>query len=102
MKMTILADHSLGGQLNPVSNNYQLRQAITGRSNCYVYTKGTFNITEDILQDLKIKNIKLVGLAFAYLTKEIEKVVLNGTSDMTPKGLLVELERESKKYGNIR
>lgn len=100
MKMTILADSSLGGELNPVSNNNDLRKAITGRSNCYIYTKGTFTIDRDILQDLKIKNIKLIGMAFAYFTKEIKKVVVNGISDITPKGIMSELSKAEKRYIN--
>lgn len=99
-EITIVKDRDLGGQLNPVSNNRELLKALTGRKNCYIYTKGTFQVTEENLYELKIRNIKLVGLAFAYLTKELEKVVLKGTSDLTPKGLMSELNRSETRYIN--
>lgn len=95
-------DNILGGELTPVSNNSELRTAILGRKNCYIYTKGTFQVTEENLYELKIRNIKLVGIAFAYLSKELEKVILNGTSDLTPKGLMSELSRSEMRYINGR
>lgn len=100
--MEIINDHQLGGALNPVTNNYQLRQAITGRKNCIIYTKETFKIDLDNLESIRIRNIRLEGLAFAYLLKEVEKSVLKGTSDITPKGLLSELNKNEVHYGNIR
>jgi hypothetical protein len=99
-EVTIVKDNDLGGQLNPVSNNKELLKAILGRKNCYIYTKGTFQVTEQNLYELKVRNIKLVGLSFAYLSKEIEKVVLSGTSDISLKGLMSELSKSETRYIN--
>ena len=49
-----------------------------GRRNCVIYTVGTFEITEENLYTLKIKNIKLVGLAFAKLQYKPNKEKLLG------------------------
>lgn len=62
----------LGSLNNPVSNNHQLRKAIIGRQNCIIYTKGTFKIDDDILEDLTIKNIRLLGVGYlAYMERGI-------------------------------
>lgn len=68
----ITRDIFLGSELNPVSNNRELRLAVTGRKNCYIYTKGTFSLTRENLQELKIRNIKLVGIAFAHYKRRKE------------------------------
>lgn len=81
-------DKSLGSELNPVSNNKELKQAIMGRKDCYIYTKGTFQITKENLYELKIRNIKLVGLAFARFSKEQEKVGLKVVGNIISKGLV--------------
>lgn len=99
-EITIVKDNDLGGQLNPVSNNQELLKAILGRKNCYIYTKGTFQLTEQNLYELKVRNIKLVGISFAYFLKEKEKVVLSGTSDISPKALMEELSKAEKRYIN--
>lgn len=100
--MEIINERQLGGSLNPVTNNYELRQAITGRRNCIIFTKGTFKIESDNLEGIRSRNIQLKGLAFAYFLKEVEKAVLNGTSNITPKGLLSELNKSEAYYRNIR
>ena len=103
-KIMIIKDTYLGGQLNPVSNNNELRKAIEDCYNTYIYTKGTFNVDADILEELKKRNITLVGLAFAYFVNNLEKTLLEGTSDITPKNLVSELNKAEKRYinGNIR
>lgn len=52
-KTTIAKDCDLGGELNPVSNNDELKIAVLGRKNCYIYTKNTFKVTEENLYELK-------------------------------------------------
>ena len=99
--ITIVKDRDLGGQLNPVSNNQELLIAMAGRRNCCIYTKGTFQVTKVNLYELKIRNIKLIGLAFTSFSKKLEKAVLNGTSDITcglniEKGIKVNYERRFK------
>lgn len=103
-KISILKDTDLGGQLNPISNNDQLRKAILGRRNCKLYTKGTFKLTEDIVNDLRIRNIKLIGLAFACLPKKIETEILNDISKMSPKKIIEEVEKNIQRNisGNFR
>lgn len=39
--MCEINDNSLGGQLNPIHDNYELSNAVIGRKNCYLYTVGT-------------------------------------------------------------
>lgn len=68
--MFFIEDRCLGGELNPVSNNRELRQAVLGRENCYVYTKGTFYVSEENLFELETRNIKLIGIEFAFLSKK--------------------------------
>lgn len=65
--MKYVNDDELGSQLRPVHNNSELTNAIQGRRNCYLYTVGTFQVNEQNYYDLKLRNIKLVGLAFAQL-----------------------------------
>lgn len=57
----------LGSQLKPIHDNIELKQAMQGRKNCCLYTVGTFKINEQNYYELKLRNIKLVGLAFAQL-----------------------------------
>lgn len=71
--MNYVDDNSLGGQLKPIHNNCELSKAVLGRKNCYLYTVGTFKVNEQNLYDLKIRNIKLVGLAFAQLKYKPKK-----------------------------
>lgn len=74
--MNCVDDNSLGGQLNPVHNNFELKKAMFSRKNCVIYTVETFKIEEQNLYELEIRNIKLVGLAFAqmkYKPKEKEQ-----------------------------
>jgi len=65
--MKYVNDNDLGGQLRPVHNNSELASAIQGRRNCCLYTVGTFQVNEQNYYELKSRNIKLVGLAFAQL-----------------------------------
>lgn len=44
-----IRDKFLGSELTPVSNNRELKQAVMGRKDCYIYTKGTFQITKENL-----------------------------------------------------
>ena len=71
--MNYVDDNSLGGQLKPVHNNFELRNAMLGRKNCVIYTVVTFKIEEQNLYELKIRNIKLVGLAFAQIKYKPQK-----------------------------
>lgn len=80
--MNCVDDNSLGGQLNPVHNNFELKKAMFNRKNCVIYTVGTFKIEEQNLYELEIRNIKLVGLAFAQIkykskNKEQKKSSIN-------------------------
>lgn len=103
-EITVIKDTDLGGQLNPVSNNNELKKvigtSIEGCYNTYIYTKGTFNVETDILEELKKRNITLVGLAFAHFVNNLEKSLLEGTSDITPKGLMSELSKSEMRYIN--
>lgn len=65
--MKYVNDDELGSQLRPVHNNSELTNAIQGRKNCYLYTVGTFQVNEQNYCELKLRNIKLIGLAFAQL-----------------------------------
>jgi hypothetical protein len=49
----------LGSPNNPVSSNNELKKVIKGRQNCVIYTRGTFKIDDDILEELTIRNIQL-------------------------------------------
>lgn len=71
--MCYVSENSLGGELKPIHNNYELSKAIIGRKNCHLYTVGTFTISEKNLYELKIRNIKLVGLLFAQLKYKSKK-----------------------------
>ncbi len=93
-------DCALGGELNPVSNNRELRQAITGRKNCNIYTKGTFPVTKENLYELEIRNIKLVGLSFARFSKEQEKVDLKVDDNIISKGFVPEVNQFETRYIN--
>lgn len=65
--MKYVNDNELVSQLRPVHNNSELTNAIQGKRNCYLYTVGTFQVNEQNYYELKLRNIKLVGLAFAQL-----------------------------------
>lgn len=65
--MKYVNDNDLGGKLRPIHNNVELASAIRGRRNCYLYTVGTFQVNEQNYYELKLKSIKLIGLAFAQL-----------------------------------
>lgn len=65
--MNYIDDNNLGGQLRPIHNNIELASAIQGRRNCCLYTVGTFQVNRQNYYELKSRNIKLVGLAFAQL-----------------------------------
>ena len=65
--MKYVNDNELGSQLRPVHNNSELTNAIQGKRNCYLYTVDTFQVNEQNYYELKLRNIKLVGLAFAQL-----------------------------------
>ena len=58
----------LGTQENPCRNNYEIDKIIRGMLNCEIYTLNTFEISEENLQQAKARNIKFVGLAYAYWT----------------------------------
>lgn len=71
--MNTIDDNKIGGQLHPIKDNKELSCAICGRKNCVLYTIGTFQISDRNLFELKLRNIKLVGLAFAYIKKDVKK-----------------------------
>ena len=54
----------LGSQNNPCRDNKEILTAITGRRNCIIYTRGTFEIKPDIIQQLNLRNIKLCGIGY--------------------------------------
>lgn len=58
----------LGTQENPCRSNYEIDKIIRGMLNCEIYTLNTFEISEENLQQAKTRNIKFVGLAYAYWT----------------------------------
>ena len=58
----------LGTQENPCRSNYEIDKIIRGMLNCEIYTLNTFEISEENLQQAKARNIKFVGLAYAYCT----------------------------------
>lgn len=58
----------LGTQENPCRNNYEIDKIIRGMLNCEIYTLNTFEISEENLHQAKARNIKFVGLAYAYWT----------------------------------
>lgn len=58
----------LGTQENPCRSNYEIDKIIRGMLNCEIYTLNTFEISEGNLQQAKARNIKFVGLAYAYWT----------------------------------
>lgn len=65
--MKYVDDNVLGGQLRPIHNNIELSMAMQRRKNCHLYTVGTFQVNNQNYIELKERNIKLVGLAFAQL-----------------------------------
>ena len=58
----------LGTQENPCRSNYEIDKIIRGMLNCEIYTLNIFEISEENLQQAKARNIKFVGLAYAYWT----------------------------------
>lgn len=58
----------LGTQENPCRSNYEIDKIIRGMLNCEIYTLNTFEISAENLQQAKARNIKFVGLAYAYWT----------------------------------
>ena len=80
-------DNELGGQLRPVHNNIELKTAIIGRRNCCIYTVGTFQINEQNYYELKSRNIKLVGLAFAQLKY---KPLTEKQQERTPLSIIID------------
>lgn len=104
IKRIIIKDTDLGGQLNPVSNNAELKQAIgtrvQGCYDTYIYTKRTFKVDKAILEELRERNIILVGLAFAQFVNNLEKSILEGTSKIDPKGIMSELSKSERRYIN--
>lgn len=65
--MKYIDDDVLGGQSRPIHNNFELTNVMQGRKNCFLYTVGTFQVNNQNYIELKERNIKLVGLAFAQL-----------------------------------
>lgn len=86
--MNYVSDNILGGQLKPVHNNIELTKAMKGRRNCYLYTVGTFQVNEQNYYDLKLRNIKLVGLAFAQLKYKPSKEKQQGRK---PVNIIIDL-----------
>lgn len=55
-----------GTQEHPCRDIREVQTAIIGRTNCHIYTYGTFKtIPTSLNEELKSRNIKLVGLAVA-------------------------------------
>ena len=71
-----MKENELGSELNPIKNNFELKQAIIGRENCTIYTVNTFKVDEENIAELKLRNITLIGIAFATV-KNIPKTMPN-------------------------
>ncbi len=101
IKRTIIKDTDLGGVLNPVSNNQELKEAlgsdIEGPYDTIIFTKGTFEIDNNNLSKLQERRITLLGEAFITLHKSIEKHMLEVTGPK-PKGLMSLIENDMKQY----
>lgn len=65
--MKYVDNNVLGSLSRPIHNNIELTMAMQGRKNCRLYTVGTFQVNNQNYIELKERNIKLVGLAFAQL-----------------------------------
>lgn len=63
----------LGSQFRPIHNNIELTTAMQNRKNCHLYTVGTFQVNNQNYIELKERNIKLIGLAFAQLNPSANK-----------------------------
>lgn len=57
----------LGTKENPCRNNYEIAKIIREMINCKIYTLNTFEISEENLEQAKVRNIIFIGLAAAYL-----------------------------------
>jgi len=57
----------LGTTENPCRNNKDISKIIRSMANCNIYTIRTFTISDKNIELAKVKNIKFVGLAVAYL-----------------------------------
>lgn len=103
IKKNIIEDTDLGGVLNPISNNQELKLAlksdVEGPYNTVIFTKGTFQVDNNNLAKMQERNIVLLGEAFATLSKNIEKHILEGTGQ-DPIGLMSISKEEKGKYIN--
>ncbi len=104
IKETIIKDTDLGGVLNPVSNNQELKQAlgsdIEGPYDTIIFTKGSFEIDNNNLAKLQERRIELFGEAYATFAKNFEKQILEGDVTIEPKGLMSLLNENKGKYIN--
>lgn len=57
----------LGSKENPCRNNREIDKIMRGMLNCKIYTLNTFEISEENLEQAKVRNIIFIGLAAAYL-----------------------------------
>ena len=52
----------IGDKQHPCRNDFDISIALMGETNCNIYTKGTFEISNQNLIDAKARNIKFVGI----------------------------------------
>lgn len=62
-------DNYIGSKEMPCKNIYELQKAIKGRIDLIIYTLGTFNISDELYQEIKHRNIKLCGVNQMYFRK---------------------------------
>lgn len=68
----------LGSKENPCRNNKDINKIIRSMANCNIYTIRTFTISDKNIKLAKVKNIKFVGVAAAYLkTPTMTKTIAN-------------------------
>lgn len=61
----------------PFRDLRELRSGIIGRTDCTLYTYGTFNIPEDVLEEIKERNIILEGMAVAFIEPALEPIYVS-------------------------
>lgn len=51
-------DNYIGSKEMPCKNIHELQKAIKGRIDLIIYTLGTFNISDELYQEIKHRNIR--------------------------------------------
>lgn len=51
-----------GSKENPITNIFDLSNAMIGRKNTIIYVKGSFELNERLLFEIEVRNIELINI----------------------------------------